>query len=268
MSLQDKLEQKVKEINGGNGEPVKGYEEEQLVPATHGQGQPVSVVPEFAVSVDQARERIQMLQLFVKQYLVHGEDYGLIPGCQRPSLFKPGAEKLCEIYGLSKHVEVTGRLEDWEKPFLHYEVKVTLVNKRSGHSEAEGVGNANSREKKFSRQDTYSIANTLLKIAKKRALIDAVLSATRSSGLFTQDIEDLVVNAAEQSQHAFQVESKAPIDEGQLERIYALAKKLKFNKETGRQILVDHYQTEDIRALTREQGDNLLQKLQDMCKKS
>ena len=27
-------------------------------------------------------------------------------------------------------------------------------------------------------------------MAKKRALIDAVLSATRSSGLFTQDIED------------------------------------------------------------------------------
>ena len=37
----------------------------------------------------------------------------------------------------------------------------------------------------------FEIANTLLKMAKKRALIDAVLSATRSSDLFTQDMEDL-----------------------------------------------------------------------------
>lgn len=35
--------------------------------------------------------------------------------------------------------------------------------------------------------DTY---NTILKMAKKRALVDAVLSATAASSLFTQDIED------------------------------------------------------------------------------
>jgi hypothetical protein len=40
--------------------------------------------------------------------------------------------------------------------------------------------------------DPWALWNTVLKMAKKRALIDAVLSATRSSGLFTQDMEDLV----------------------------------------------------------------------------
>lgn len=39
--------------------------------------------------------------------------------------------------------------------------------------------------------DPYSLVNTLIKMACKRAYIHAVIAATRSSGLFTQDVEDL-----------------------------------------------------------------------------
>jgi len=228
------------------------------------------------VSLDQARERIQMLQHFVKQYMLPKEDYGLIPGCQRPSLFKPGAEKLCDVYGFSKHVEITGRIEDWDKPFLHYEVKVTLVNKRSGHIEAEGIGNANSREKKFAKQDTYSIANTLLKIAKKRGLVDAVLSATRSSGLFTQDIEDMVINGTgpekeEQPAHPEPTESKpkvsGPVTENQLKKIYALAKELNFSRGAGTRIIQNRYGKSELQQLTRDEAEDLIQKLQEMKNK-
>lgn len=38
--------------------------------------------------------------------------------------------------------------------------------------------------------EPFTLVNTVLKMAKKRALVDAVLSATRSSGIFTQDMED------------------------------------------------------------------------------
>lgn len=41
----------------------------------------------------------------------------------------------------------------------------------------------------------YDLVNTLIKMAKKRAFIDAVLSATRTSGIFTQDIEDFATLA-------------------------------------------------------------------------
>lgn len=71
-----------------------------------------------------------------------------------------------------------------------YEVRVTLSNKVTAAVEAEGIGSCNSKETAFRYQDPFTIVNTLLKMAKKRALIDAVLSATRASGLFTQDIED------------------------------------------------------------------------------
>ena len=55
--------------------------------------------------------------------------------------------------------------------------------------EAEGVGSCNTKEKKYHTSDPYNIINTILKMAKKRALIDAVLSATRTSGIFSQDLD-------------------------------------------------------------------------------
>lgn len=149
------------------------------------------VVPEFAITINTARERINMLQNFVKEMMMPNIDYGIIQGCKKPSLLKPGAEKLCDIFGFSKQLEVLNRIEDWDKGLFHYEIKIILINKKTGQLEAEGIGCCNSREKKFKNQDSFTIINTLLKMAKKRALIDAVLSATRSSGIFTQDMEDM-----------------------------------------------------------------------------
>jgi hypothetical protein len=40
--------------------------------------------------------------------------------------------------------------------------------------------------------------NTIIKMAKKRAYIDATLSATRTSGIFTQDLEDFATLASVQ----------------------------------------------------------------------
>ncbi len=148
-------------------------------------------VPEFAITLNTARERINMLQNFVKEMMMPNIDYGIIQGCKKPSLLKPGAEKLCDIFGFSKQLEVLNRIEDWVTGLFHYEIKVILINKKTGLVEAEGIGCCNSREKKFKNQDSFTIINTLLKMAKKRALIDAVLSATRSSGIFTQDMEDM-----------------------------------------------------------------------------
>ncbi len=153
---------------------------------------PADVFPDFAVSLEEAGRRIAMLKQFVREHMVEGEDYGVIPGASpKPTLFKPGAEKLNAIFGLAPVVEITNRVEDWDAGFAAYEIKVILMNKRTGAVEAEGIGNCNSRERRYKNQDAANIANTLLKMAKKRALIDATLSATRASGMFTQDLEDM-----------------------------------------------------------------------------
>lgn len=148
------------------------------------------------VSVDQAVRRIKELQAFVHAVMVKGEDYGIIPGTQKPSLLKPGAEKLCEMYGLTPTFEVIDAQKDWEDGFVYYEVKCSLIAKRSGLVAAEGVGSCNNRESRYKHRDVYTLANTILKMAKKRAHVDAALSATRSSGLFTQDVEDMVEEPA------------------------------------------------------------------------
>lgn len=150
----------------------------------------MDTIPSFAISLPEAKSRVVLLQQFVAEFMKAGVDYGIVPGTDNPTLLKPGAEKLCEIYGFSKFIDIITQVEDWELPLFAYIIKVRLINKRTGLTESEGVGAANSRERKYIKLDTFSLQNTLLKMAKKRALVDAVLSATRSSGIFTQDIED------------------------------------------------------------------------------
>ena len=162
-----------------------------LRPQTDNLPAALDAAPHFVVIFAEAKHRLQQLQQFVSECMKPGVDYGIVPGMNKPTLLKPGAEKLCEIFGFAKGVEIIHQTEDFDRPLFAYTVKVRLVSKNAGFTEAEGVGAANSREKKFAKQDAFTIQNTLLKMAKKRALVDAVLSATRSSGLFTQDIEDL-----------------------------------------------------------------------------
>jgi hypothetical protein len=52
--------------------------------------------------------------------------------------------------------------------------------------------------------------NTCLKMAKKRALVDAILTSTAASDIFTQDIEDLVENGVTPESKA---ETKEPINQ-------------------------------------------------------
>src|SRR5687767_5469683 len=157
----------------------------------------VDVFPDFAISLEEANRRVKMLQSYVREHMVEGEDYGVIAGTTKPTLFKPGAEKLNAIFGLAPIVEINNRVEDWDKGFVAYEVKVTLLNKRNNQVEAEGIGSCNSRERRYKNQDAANIANTILKLSKKRALIDATLSATRASGLFTQDLEDIELDLSD-----------------------------------------------------------------------
>ena len=49
---------------------------------------------------------------------------------------------------------------------------------------------------------SYTLVNTILKMAKKRALVDATLSAGRLSNIFTQDIEDMGLTEKEEPDKA------------------------------------------------------------------
>jgi hypothetical protein len=195
------------------------------------------------VDIDAAKQMLQEFQKFVDFYLVENEDYGKIPGIKKPSLWKSGADKLCEIYGLEETYTELRITEDWEKGLFDYVIQCSLT--RNGIVRGVGVGSCSSYESKYRWRDAQrkcpdcqkesiikskfddcgwfcfpkkggcgakfaaedpaileqevgkvlnpdmaDVKNTILKMAKKRAKVDATLAATRSSGIFTQDVEE------------------------------------------------------------------------------
>lgn len=153
-------------------------------------------------------------------------DFGTIPGTPKPTLYKPGSEKILSMFNLA----ATPTVEDLSTPdTIRYRVHVAIVHIPTGNMLGVGVGEASSAESKYQwravvcneeweetpedrrrnkwkkgyqgngatcirqiRADMEDIANTVLKMAKKRAQIDAVLTVTAASDVFAQDIEDLV----------------------------------------------------------------------------
>ncbi len=202
----------------------------------------------FVVTAPEAKRRIEELQGFIRDVMIENEDFGTIPGTPKPTLYQPGAQKLCEIYGLAPTFIVMQRIEIWEgNGLFSYEVLCRLVSKRTGLVVAEGLGSCNSKEGRYrwrngqrhcphcmqeaiikgkveygggwvcfrakggcnakfneddplivsqsvgrvENDDIFSMVNTFLKMAMKRSHVAATLCATRSSGIFTQDMEDL-----------------------------------------------------------------------------
>lgn len=167
-------------------------------------------------------KKISQVQVALQSTLKPGHDYDTIPGTSKPTLLKPGAEKILMMFGLTSEYEIIERIEDYENGVFAYTVKCILS--KNGYKITEGVGSCNSKESKYrwrwinesdlptgvdktslkqrknrwdnieyqiENDEIYSQANTILKMAKKRAQIDATLTVASLSEVFTQDIEDM-----------------------------------------------------------------------------
>lgn len=139
----------------------------------------------------------------LREALEDGRDYGAIPGAgAKKVLLKPGAERLCVAFGLRPTFEVISSEADHDREVTFtdrfrkqatsrglYRYVVRCCLERDGVVVGEGVGSCSTMEQKYvSRpRDTE---NTVLKMAKKRALVDAVLGTLSLSDRFTQDVEE------------------------------------------------------------------------------
>lgn len=136
--------------------------------------------------------RINQFQQVVHSQLKPKVDFGVIPGTgSKPSLLKPGAEKILMLLGLSSEYEIIEQIQDYEEGFFAYTIRCILT--KNGQVITEGLGHCNSKEKKYEsdKQDKYMLGNTCLKMAKKRAQVDAALTVGSLSNIFTQDLEDM-----------------------------------------------------------------------------
>jgi len=95
------------------------------------------------------KARHNLLVQATKEVLVEGLDFGKIPGTgDKPTLLKPGAEKLCYLFGLRPTFDVVEAREDWTGGLFYYRYRCTLHD-QSGNVLADGEGSCNSREKKY-----------------------------------------------------------------------------------------------------------------------
>lgn len=106
-----------------------------------------------AMSIGQAAARFNTLVEFVQTVMRPDVDYGVIPGTPKPTLLKPGAEKLTTLFGLTTRFVVVEKTEDWTgeqhggEPFFYYWYRCQLW--RGERLIAEADGSCNSRESKY-----------------------------------------------------------------------------------------------------------------------
>lgn len=204
-------------------------------------GRSIAIIDNVQIQQVQATmAKIRQFQQVIRESFVEGHDYGVIPDTSKPTLLKPGAEKILMLLGLRSEFDIVESTRDFQKGFFGYQIRCRLL-----HGDViitEGLGTANTRETKYRKLDPFTLDNTVLKMAKKRALVDATLLVGSLSDIFTQDIEDMVdldgVPVRERKQQRrYATDQDGTITRKQVNRMWALAKG---NADIVKQALKEH----------------------------
>lgn len=155
----------------------------------------------------------------------NGVHYGIIPGTDKPTLLKSGAEVLCMAFRIADSYAVEDLSTDG---VVRYRVTCTGTHQVTGLVLGTGMGEASSGEEKYKwrkassrqefedtppnmrrtkhgynkfekkafeiqqvRTEPADLANTILKMANKRAKMAMVLNVTAASDCFSQDLDDM-----------------------------------------------------------------------------
>ena len=170
---------------------------------------------------DVVRAQVNQIQYLMRDVLQEGTHYDTIKGCgTKPVLLQPGAEKIAYMFKLIPRYEVSRT--ELGGGHREYDITCTLTDK-DGQAVGVGIGLCSTLEKKYryrkdwhtgqqvENPDIADVYNTVLKMAKKRAFVDAVRSTTAASDIFTQDVD-------EESMQPQPVQPAA--DLGELRRLY------------------------------------------------
>lgn len=204
---------------------------------------------EFAQRLAALKRGQERIKLIKRELMTEGIHYGTIPGTDKPTLYKSGAEVLCDAYNLRPDFVPTLEYGDGvASPTVRVTMRCEMHRADlRGPVVAVGYGAANSWERKhryrrgeracpecgtvgtvikgkadfgggwlcwakkggcgakfkdgdhaieaqpvsdIENPDQHDLENTLVKMAKKRAFLDATLTGTASSDLFTQDLDE------------------------------------------------------------------------------
>ena len=191
----------------------------------------VTVIGQREVATaDQMKSHVQRIQQVMAAVMKDGTHYGKIPGTgDKPTLLKPGAEVICLSFHIApsyRIVDLSVTDKAGDPTVVRYRVTCAGTHQGSSVTLGEGVGECSSNElkykwrraansKEFEATDLYlrrikystyngkdqevmqvrvepaDVANTILKMACKRALVAMVLNVAAASDIFAQDLEEL-----------------------------------------------------------------------------
>lgn len=100
------------------------------------------------LSVTQVLDQLAKIQTLMKQAMVKDVDYGTIPGTPKPTLLKPGAEKLCLMFRLDPEYELTKEIADGRQ-HLSIVSRCTLYHIPTGLRWGSGMGSCSTKESRY-----------------------------------------------------------------------------------------------------------------------
>ena len=101
-----------------------------------------------SLSPQEVLSQIKQIQDLMNSAMKEGEHYGKIPGTNKPTLLKAGAEKLGFMFRLSPQFEIE-RVENLQNGHREYIVKCKLIHIPTGAVWGEGVGSCSTMESKY-----------------------------------------------------------------------------------------------------------------------
>lgn len=182
-------------------------------------------------TIAEMKSQIKLIQECLRSLMVKETHYGQVPGCgDKPVLLKPGAELILALF----HIAADPKIEEFSDGFdTRFRIVSSGIHTPSGKIIGFGVGEASTSEKKYKwraavcheewedtpeerrqiayvrnyktkqverieqvRQNPADIINTVLKMARKRSIVDLCLSTTACSDIFAQDMDDPDINDA------------------------------------------------------------------------
>jgi hypothetical protein len=184
----------------------------------------ISLVESGKSSVSDVVQTTLTIQEVMKSVMISGVHYGVLPGTDKPTLYKSGAEKLCLAFHIADEYSICDLSTE---EYIRYRITCVGKHQFTGVVMGSGIGEASTFEEKYKwrrvvcaeeydatplsmrrikysrgkggtvykqeqvRTEPFDLANTVLKMAAKRAKMAMVLNTVAASDAFTQDLEDL-----------------------------------------------------------------------------
>lgn len=185
--------------------------------------QQAELVSSGRLSVKDVVSHVAAVQEVMRSVMKKDVHYGKVPGTDKNTLYQPGADVLC----MSFHIAPSFSVEDLSNgDVVRYRVTCSGVHQTTGVVMGQGIGECSGGEEKYKwrravckeefdatpvnmrrvkygkksggfytveqvRTEPDDAANTVLKMASKRAKVAMVLNVLAVSDMFAQDLEDL-----------------------------------------------------------------------------